>query len=117
MTMEHRWSERKPIELDVALFYAPLGMITGKTRDVSLEGMYVQTEGVQLPLHAELEISFVTETSNGARREHHLPACVVHGDGVGVGLMLRHMSYGDFYALRHMLTATPASLQHAVTTQ
>lgn len=105
MSMEHRWSERKPIEMDVALYYAPLGTITGKTRDVSLEGMYVQTMGIDLPVHAELEVSFVTHNGGGAPQEHHLPAYVVHGDGSGVGLMLRHVDYSDFYALRYMLSA------------
>lgn len=105
MSMEHRWSERKPIEMDVALYYAPLGTITGKTRDVSLEGMYVQTTGIDLPVHAELEVSFVTHTGGGAPQEHHLHAYVVHGDGGGVGLMLRHVDYSDFYALRYMLSA------------
>ncbi|HEY9198356.1 MAG TPA: PilZ domain-containing protein [Gammaproteobacteria bacterium] len=105
MSMEHRWSERKPIEMDVALYYAPVGTITGTTRDVSLEGMYVQTNGIDLPLHAELEVSFVTRTGSGAPHEHHLPAYVVHGNGAGVGLMLRHIDYSDFYALRHMLSA------------
>ena len=105
MSMEHRWSERKPIEMDVALYYAPIGTINGKTRDVSLEGMYVQTPGIDLPLHAELEVSFMTRNGNGAPQEHHLPAYVVHGNGSGVGLMLRHVDYGDFYALRYMLSA------------
>lgn len=105
MSMEHRWSERKPIEMDVALYYAPVGTITGKTRDVSLEGMYVQTDGVDLPLHAELEVSFVTQNGGGTPQEHHVPAYVVHGTGSGIGLMLRHVDYGDFYALRYMLSA------------
>lgn len=104
MAMEHRWSERKPIEMEVALYYAPVGTIVGKTRDVSLEGMYVHAPGVELPLHAELEVSFVT-TSGSGKHEHHLPAYVVHGNGEGVGLMLRHVDYGDFYALRYMLSA------------
>lgn len=105
MSMEHRWSERKPIEMDVALYYAPVGTIAGKTRDVSLEGMYVQVPGVELPVHAELEVSFTTHNGGGAPREHHLPAYVVHGNDSGVGLMLRHVDYGDFYALRYMLSA------------
>ena len=105
MSMEHRWSERKPIEMEVALYYAPVGMITGKTRDVSLEGMYVHTDGFELPLHAELEVSFVTR-NGGNEHEHHMPAYVVHGNGDGgVGLMLRHVDYSDFYALRYMLSA------------
>lgn len=105
MTMEHRWSERKPIELEVALFYAPVGTVAGKTRDISLEGMYVHAEGVELPLHAELEVSFVTQNGAGTTHEHHLPAYVVHANGKGIGLMLRHVDYSDFYALRYMLSA------------
>lgn len=105
MSMEHRWSERKPIEMEVALYYAPVGTIVGKTRDVSLEGMFVQTSGIDLPLHAELEVSFTTRNGNGAGKEHHMPAYVVHGGKNGVGLMLRHVDYSDFYALRYMLSA------------
>lgn len=104
MAIEHRWSERKPIEIEVALHYDPVGTINGRTRDVSLEGMFVRTQGVELPVNAELEVIFVTE-KNGKPQEHHLPAYVVHGDGNGVGLMLRHIDYGDFHALRHMLSA------------
>ncbi len=105
MTMEHRWSERKPIEIEVSLYYAPIGTVKGTTRDVSLEGMYVQANEIELPLHAELEVSFVTRTSNG-EHAHHMPAYVVHGNGNGgIGLMLRHVDYSDFYALRHMLSA------------
>jgi hypothetical protein len=102
--MEHRWSERKPIEMEVALYFAPVGTIIGKTRDVSLEGMFVHTSGTTFPQHAELEVSFVTG-SGSDRQEHHLPAYVVHSTGEGVGLMLRHVDYGDFYALRYMLSA------------
>lgn len=104
MAMEHRWSERKPIEMEVALYYAPVGTIVGKTRDVSLEGMFVRAPGVELPMHAELEVSFKTRHGDQGH-EHRLPAYVVHGNGEGFGLMLRHVDYGDFYALRYMLSA------------
>lgn len=105
MTMEHRWSERKPIEMEVSLYYAPVGRVLGKTRDVSLEGMYVRIEGTELPLHAELEVSFVTRNGN-SEHKHNMPAYVVHENGNGgIGLMLRHVDYSDFYALRYMLSA------------
>jgi hypothetical protein len=104
MPIEHRWSERKPIKLDVSIYYEPMGTITGCTRDVSLEGMFVETPGVELPLEAELEVSFETETS-GKRQQHNMPAYVVHDSNGGVGLMLRHVDYNDFYALRYMLNA------------
>lgn len=104
MPIEHRWSERKPIELDVSIYYEPMGSITGRTRDVSLEGMFVETPGVELPVEAELEISFATDTG-GKLQQHQMPAYVVHGNGQGIGLMLRHVDYNDFYALRYMLNA------------
>ncbi|WJW75069.1 PilZ domain-containing protein [Thiohalobacter sp. IOR34] len=104
MAVEHRWSERKPIQMEVALHYPPVGTLRCTTRDVSLEGMFVATDGVELPPQAELEISFVTEDA-GHRHEHRMPAYVVHGNGDGVGLMLRHVDYHDFYALRHLLSS------------
>lgn len=102
MPIEHRWSERKPIEMNVNLYYAPMGELQGRTRDISLEGMYVKTHGIELPVNAELEISFVTDIA-GHEKKHQMPAYVVHGSGDGVGLMLRHVDYSDFYALRYML--------------
>jgi len=104
MAIEHRWSERKPIEIEVALHCSPIGTIVGKTRDISLEGMFVATNGVELPVNSELEVSF-TIPGEPEEKEHRLPAYVVHGNGEGVGLMLRHTDYSDFHALRHMLSA------------
>ena len=104
MGMEHRWSERKPVTMDVTLHYDPVGQISGKTRDISLEGMYVETEGVTIPSRAEVKVLFETN-SLGAKQSHCVPAYVVHNQGNGVGLLLRHSGYEDFYALRHMLRA------------
>ena len=104
MSIEHRWSERKPIEMEVFLYHPSTGEIAGKTRDISLEGMYVETNGAELPVNSELEVSFITLTETGPK-QHRVPAYVVHGSANGVGLMLRHVDYTDFYALRYMLTA------------
>lgn len=104
MPIEQRWSERKPIEMDVALYYPPVGTIMGRTRDISLEGMFVRTHGAELPVETELQVSFVTE-GQARSHEHRMPAYVVHGNDDGVGLMLRHVDYNDFYALRYMINA------------
>lgn len=104
MAKEHRWSERKPIRLNVSIYYEPLGTISCQTRDISLEGMFVETPDVELPVEAELEVSFTTGNA-GKQQEHHMPAYVVHGNDDGAGLMLRHVDYTDFYALRYMLNA------------
>jgi len=104
MGMEHRWSERKPINMDVTLYYEPIGRVHGKTRNISLEGMFIETHGTYLPPKAELEVSFVTHEGN-RERAHKVPAYVVHGGDKGIGIMLRHVGYNDFHALRYMLNA------------
>lgn len=102
MSVEKRWSERKPIRMSVMLHYEPLGSVEGKTRDISLEGMFVEIPDPALPLHAEVEVSFVTHEAN-ATHHHRVPAYVVHSNERGVGLMIRHVDYQNFHALRDML--------------
>ncbi len=104
MGIEHRWSSRREISLDVNLHYPPVGTINGTTRNISLEGMYVDLKGVRIPPQARLEISFVAEIG-GRTVEHRLPAYVVHQHDDGVGLMLQHVGYREFDALRYMLNA------------
>jgi hypothetical protein len=104
MGIEHRWSSRKNININVSLYYPPVGMINGTTRNISLEGMFVDLQGVTIPPLARLEICFSAE-SRGQNVEHRLPAYVVHGDDAGVGLMLQHVGYREFDALRYMLNA------------
>ncbi len=104
MGTEHRWSSRKDINIDVNLYYPPVGMINGKTRNISLEGMYVDLKGINIPPQTRLEICF-TANCRGKTTEHRLPAFVVHGSEQGVGLMLQHVGYREFDALRYMLNA------------
>jgi len=104
MGIEHRWSSRKNININVNLYYPPVGMINGKTRNISLEGMFVDLMGTNIPPQARLEICFTAE-ARGKATEHRLPAYVVHGGENGVGLMLQHVGYREFDALRYMLNA------------
>ncbi|RMG28399.1 MAG: PilZ domain-containing protein [Gammaproteobacteria bacterium] len=89
--------------MPVRLRYEPVGVIEGLTRDVSLEGMYVETGGVRIPPNAHIEVRFETE-HDGIRVEHRLPAVAIHGSNEGVGLMLHHIDYENFYALRRLIT-------------
>lgn len=104
MAVEHRWSTRKQLAMDVSLYYPPIGMINGRTRDVSLEGMFVELRGVHIPAQSRLEVSFTAGTED-RQTEHRLPAYVVHEREGGVGLMLQHVGYREFDALRYMLNA------------
>ncbi len=105
MATEHRWSSRRELDIEVDLHYPPVGVINGKTRNISLEGMFVDLNGAQIPENARLEISFTSTTETGKSKEHRLPAYVVHERNGGIGVMLQHVGYQEFDALRYMLIA------------
>lgn len=104
MSIEHRWSDRKDISLDIHLYYPPVGMVYGKTRNMSLEGMFVDIKGITILPQTRVEVAFATE-ADGRRAEYHLPAHVIHNRDGGVGLMLQHAGHRTFDALRYMLNA------------
>ncbi len=104
MPVEHRWSPRKPIAMDVSVFYPPIGNIQGRTCNISLEGMYVAIDGTEIPNQARLEVAFTTRNGD-EEKVFRLPAYVVHSHEKGVGLMLQHVGYHEFDALRYMLNA------------
>lgn len=90
--------------MEVSVFYPPIGSIQGKTRNISLEGMYVEMEGTEIPRQARLEVAFTTRSVDG-EKVYRLPAYVVHAHEDGIGLMLQHVGYHEFDALRYMLNA------------
>ena len=104
MSIEHRWSERKPIAIEVCIHHPSTGEVAARTRDISLEGMFVETDSTDLPVNTELEVSFAALGENGPE-QHRVSAYVVHRNEAGVGLMLCHVEYSNFHALRFMLSA------------
>lgn len=100
--MEFRSNERKPLTLHVVISYPGLGLVCGRTRDISLGGMFVETGQVILPRNQQVGLCF------------HLPmagedllcvadARVVHNGQRGVGLGFRQMEKRTQEALREVL--------------
>jgi hypothetical protein len=102
--MERRWHARAPIAMDVALYYDGLGMLRCRTRDVSLEGMFIKTGAIALPFHVPIDI-VIPETTDAApgRVMHRLPAYVVRVANDGVGTMFRNLDIRAFRALQRLL--------------
>ena len=104
MPIERRCSPRTPIALKVRLHHPAAGEINAVTRNVSIEGMFVETDATALSDKTELEVSFITSGDAGPR-QHRVSAYVVHRNEAGIGLMLRHVAYSDFHAVRFLLEA------------
>jgi hypothetical protein len=103
--MERRWNARKAINLDIALYYNGLGMLRCMARDISLEGMFVETGSViMLPHNAPVEVVF--DTREGKQWvQHRLPALVVRTADDGVGMMFSSVARDTHRALLDMVQA------------
>lgn len=100
--MEHRCAVRKPIALNVTLNYRGLGLISGKTQDVGLGGMFINVGRVQLAINALVEITFPVKCPTKSV-QCKAKALVVHHRADGVGLMFSELDTNVRQMLRRIL--------------
>jgi len=101
MAPEQRRYPRLPLVLDVFLEYPPLGVIRGTTRNVSLEGMFVETGYFTLPRGATVQVALPLE--RGLTGTYRFRARVVHSREGGVGLVLHSAEIAAMRALDRWL--------------
>ena len=85
--MEHRLSLRTPLTMNVAIYYNGLGLLQGRSLDVSRHGMFVATGPMVLPLHAIVDVAFPLESGKRKGVPQRTPAMVVRMNREGIGLM------------------------------
>lgn len=84
MVMEHRFSSRWPLNLQVALYSRGALVARGVCRNVSRDGMFVQVDPGLLFRNALVEVEILTAERSGRLR---LPAMVAYCGHDGVGLV------------------------------
>ena len=99
--MEHRLSLRTPLTMNVAIYYNGLGLLQGRSLDVSRHGMFVATGPMVLPLHAIVDVAFPLESGKRNEVPQRTPAMVVRLNREGIGLMFSKE-----------VTAIPLGLNH-----
>ena len=88
--MEKRWSIRKAIQLDVVLHHDTAGAIKCRTRDISLEGMFIETDSKTLPIDEPVYLDFILQ--EGDNKLHHIRAKVIRTTENGMGVMFREFN-------------------------
>ena len=107
--MEHRCNVRKPLSLDVLIEHQGLGLVSARTLDISLGGMYIHTGRVRLPSNSIVHISFSLGT-DFLSDSYKAKAMVVHKCDTGVGVMFDDLDPNTRSALQEMLfSSMPAS--------
>ncbi len=91
--MEHRYSLRRPMKVDIVMNYRRLGLVRGRSCNVGMGGMYVETGRIQIPVNAMVDVSVLLDTVDGACA-FQTEAIVVHMSEGGVGLMFSDLRPG-----------------------
>ncbi len=85
--MDHRWTARKETNYPIVLYHKPIGYIVSYVKNVSVDGMLVETGEVTLPKGVVVEIA-ATESPN-LERKIELPKAFITRANQGLaGLML-----------------------------
>lgn len=105
--MEHRWSVRKPHQCRVVVDCPRVGPAGAKLHDIGIGGMFVETDNMDLPLNAAVNVAFTLGRDN-YREDFRLPAMVVRHMRNGAGIMFLESDVDILRALRRALYETPA---------
>ena len=107
--MEHRYTERKPVDFSVVVSCPRVGLFRGLARDVSLGGMMVQSNCVMIPLHAPVMVSFQPDPDDPLRCLQ-AQGMVIHQHGNAFGVMFDDLTTDCDLALRTLMGARKAHL-------
>lgn len=103
--MEHRYTNRKPLEIGVLVSCPRVGVIRGQTIDVSAGGMFVGSECVTVPRNSPVTVSFQPDQDQPLVC-FRARAMVIHQDEHGFGLMFDELGAECRHALSELLAAT-----------
>jgi len=83
--MENRWTERAPMQLNVLMHYSPLGIINGVSKNVSSNGMFVDTGRITLISgeHISLHFRYPDQLEGSI---YTVDAHIIHTSTKGAGL-------------------------------
>lgn len=102
--MERRWGMRKTIGVDVVIDNQPVCLLRGHIGNVSVGGLFVQTEPTNLRKNSRVELVLLFQ-QDGPTRVYRMPALVVRTTADGVGLMFDQYDVDAFRALVVLLLA------------
>jgi hypothetical protein len=101
-TMEQRWSLRKPVTFEVKVVYKCHPVVLGRSRNISLEGLFIDTGIMILPVGSCIEVEFGL-VAGTQWEEVHMPAVVVHRNRDGCGIAFQTFNGKVFRVIEQLL--------------
>lgn len=108
----NRWSSRQPVDLDVTLHVSGQFPFSGRILNVSLGGLFVETDTARLVGDTEVYVAFTLHTDTETRH-HRMPARRLRQNGNGVALLFTALDTGVIHGLRRMIYPAPTLVRAA----
>lgn len=99
---EVRWSVRKPLNLDVDLYFKGYEYTGCRTRDIGLGGLFVEFKRADIPQDAEVQI-VIRLFKDGNKKIHKFRTTVAHASERGYGLAFQDFDIVSFRMLQDIL--------------
>ncbi|HJX18363.1 MAG TPA: PilZ domain-containing protein [Acidiferrobacterales bacterium] len=103
---DNRWSPRRQVDLDITLHVSGQFPFSGVVRNMSLGGLFVETDATRLVGDVEVYLGFTIRTNTGTHR-HRVPARSSRQNGNGVALLFTALDTGASHDLRQLLYPAP----------
>ena len=114
--MEQRWSLRKPVTFEVKVKYKCHPVVLGRSRNIGLEGLFIETGIMILPVGSCIELEFGLMTAT-QWEQICMPAVVVHRNRNGCGIAFQAFNWNAFRAIEQLLYTSPGrslAAMHAI---
>jgi hypothetical protein len=100
--MEQRWSLRKPVTFEVQVTHKCYPLIRGRSVNISLEGLFIDTGIMVFPVGSCVEVEFALMTGR-VWEQARMPAVVVHRAAHGCGIAFHAFDTRVFRSIERML--------------
>ncbi len=102
--MEHRYAIRMPLRINVLIYRQGLPVQAGRTRDISMEGAFVETRQLDCRKFDCLDVEFLPVGQEGCGR-FRVKAMVIHRGQDGIGFEFAALESRSEQSLRNCLKA------------
>ena len=101
--MEHRYETRKPLAVNVVIQDHDQTPILGQTRNISIGGMFVDTNQTKLPVNTFVNVSLFPMVDK-QQKSFCASAFVIHSQDSGAGLMFIDLNGQGIKVLHHLMS-------------
>ena len=100
--MEKRWAARRPVKISVDLRYKDMEVVNCQTRDISLNGAFIEVHQLQPTVDAPIDLIFRLGDP-GRYTKYKVPGKVARATGEGIGVMFEELDISSFRSLREII--------------